>query len=485
MKKKIIVLTFIICLVVFVACLYVYKDNDTAYKNITNNNLEEEIINSNSGISMMYETGPNTGKYSESKSSLWPENGYIYNGDLSRCENGGILSWDSTTNKITLLNNISDKCYVYFDTYIIPTINNVVASNITSNSITLTVNTTNGDNQITNYYFSNGGDYIDNGNTNTYTFNNLTPGTEYNFSVYVEDSAKYKSEVYNLSATTSNPILLADYIKNTVYQGDGVNGLYYHDGSGSYTNTDQEAGDNSYRYAGANPNNYICFGSNAVTCPSDNLYRIIGAFDDDSDGLYEVKLIKSTNASSTLLGEDGAYDNDDRYYWNNDTGTNIWSESNLNKINLNTNFLNAFSYNWKNIIAINEWYVDGYSERAGSVKLFYEAENSGEVYDAKIGLMYVSDYGYAADPTYWTTDMQYYDYTNGNNWMLSLNGVFITRYIQTNNNYVFMVNTAQGNGITYGRVTGSFRIFPSFYLTSSTQYISGTGTQSDPFRIVV
>ena len=153
MKKKIIVLTFIICLVVFVACLYVYKDNDTAYKNITKNNLEEEIINLNSGISMMYETGPNTGKYSESKSSLWPENGYIYNGDLSRCENGGILSWDSTTNKITLLNNISDKCYVYFDTYIIPIINNVVASNITSNSITLTVNATNGDNQITNYWY--------------------------------------------------------------------------------------------------------------------------------------------------------------------------------------------------------------------------------------------------------------------------------------------------------------------------------------------
>ena len=34
------------------------------------------------------------------------------------------------------------------------------------------------------------------------------------------------------------------------------------------------AGDNSYRYAGANPNNYVCFGSTASTCPSANLYRI-------------------------------------------------------------------------------------------------------------------------------------------------------------------------------------------------------------------
>ena len=40
------------------------------------------------------------------------------------------------------------------------------------------------------------------------------------------------------------------------------------------------AGDNSYRYAGANPNNYVCFGSTANTCPSKNLYRIIGVFGD-------------------------------------------------------------------------------------------------------------------------------------------------------------------------------------------------------------
>ena len=43
---------------------------------------------------------------------------------------------------------------------------------------------------------------------------------------------------------------------------------------------DQEAEDNSYRYAGANPNNYVCFGSDEETCPADNLYRIIGVFGD-------------------------------------------------------------------------------------------------------------------------------------------------------------------------------------------------------------
>ena len=69
---------------------------------------------------------------------------------------------------------------------------------------------------------------------------------------------------------------LASYIIENVYTEDGVNGLYYHDGEGTYTNADQEAGDNSYRYSGANPNNYVCFGTVEETCPNDNLYRIIG-----------------------------------------------------------------------------------------------------------------------------------------------------------------------------------------------------------------
>ena len=45
-------------------------------------------------------------------------------------------------------------------------------------------------------------------------------------------------------------VKLASYITDTLYIEDGVNGLYYHDGQGTYTNADQEAGDNSYRFSG-------------------------------------------------------------------------------------------------------------------------------------------------------------------------------------------------------------------------------------------
>ena len=57
---------------------------------------------------------------------------------------------------------------------------------------------------------------------------------------------------------------LAEYIKSQYTGTQGENSLYYH--NSSLTNG---AGDNSYRYAGANPNNFVCFGSDVSPCPTD------------------------------------------------------------------------------------------------------------------------------------------------------------------------------------------------------------------------
>ena len=56
-------------------------------------------------------------------------------------------------------------------------------------------------------------------------------------------------------------IHLACHSSNLIQQ-DGENGLYYHD-----ADLANGAEDNSYRYAGANPNNYVCFGSTTTPCP--------------------------------------------------------------------------------------------------------------------------------------------------------------------------------------------------------------------------
>ena len=218
---------------------------------------------------------------------------------------------------------------------------------------------------------------------------------------------------------------LAEYVISQYTGTQGENSIYYHNSTLA-----NGAGDNSYRYAGANPNNYVCFGSDTTTCSEDNLYRIIGVFGN------QVKLIKATIAKSNLLGTDGAYSSDTEYYWstlsscpsstaynsNNGIyqlankniiaahdigiGCNEWNYSNLNTTNLNTNFINNIGTTWASKIATTTWKVGGgtWSNIATSVpKTAYQNEvgssASSTTVDKKIGLMYVSDYYYSASPS--------------------------------------------------------------------------------------
>ncbi len=385
------------------------------------------------------------------------------------------------------------------DNYVNPVVNSVTATNVTNDSITVSVSATGGTNNIQNYYYSiNNGSY-QSSSLNTYTFSGLSAGQSYSIKVYVKDTNNVESSEYQITAKTDDTVLLADYIKG-LYTSQGSNGIYYH--SISLSNA---TGDNSYRYSGANPNNYVCFGSNATTCPSNNLYRIIGIFDN------QVKLIKSTYATSELLGTNGAHLSSYWYFWNNNTNTNIWSESNLNMINLNVNFLETFTQIWQKKIAIHNFKVGGntpdniiyYTKGIPQGAYSYEVgpDSNDSTYSAKIGLMYVSDYYYGASPTYWTypgyttSDNpgaygnygSAYDYRAAvnNNWLyLGIPEWTITRSLSTNAyDIAFRINSTgyvSGDNYVYGN---SSAVRPVFYLTSSTTYVSGSGTSADPIRI--
>ena len=396
-------------------------------------------------------------------------------------------------------------------TYVNPSVSRVTASNITSDSVTINVTASGGSNSISRYYYSsnNGSTWV-NSTSSSYTFTGLSPGTQYTFRVYVEDVAGYESEQKTVSATTSNPTLadicisganLAGCIKGYhSANGDGSEGIYLHDGQGTYGR--QEAGDNSYRFSGANPNNYVCFGSDAATCPNDNLYRIIGVFGN------QVKLIKHDYATTSLLGTNGAYYNTYAgaewntsyykgsnstssigiYYWNNSTNNNTWSQSNLNIVNLNQNYLNNIGSTWSSKIANHTWQVGGNTkENIGTAtpKTAYTNEivspASNTTYNTKIGLMYVSDYGYATSPSNWNRDLFDYGSTTvrNNNWMyMGLEEWTITRR-SDNTNYAFYVVIAGrvNNGVNH------LGVRPSFYLNSNVTLTGGSGTQTDPFTI--
>ena len=256
---------------------------------------------------------------------------------------------------------------------------------------------------------------------------------------------------------------------------EGSNGLYYHDGVGTYTNANQEAGDNSYRYSGANPNNYVCFGSDAATCPDDNLYRIIGLFDDDKDGIYNIKLIKNTS-----IGD---------YEWNSEDD-NTWDSITKPDIRnrLNSTFLGTINSTWQSKIEMHTWKVGGMAQdNSATAKEHYNTEigsSSGSTTDnMKIGLMYVSDYGYAAAPSNWTTALDDYDSATSTNW-LYLGDYEWTISRRTDNTYTaFFVDDSGSVGSRF--VTGTSAVCPSFYLESSVSITGGTGTSSDPYRLAM
>ena len=290
---------------------------------------------------------------------------------------------------------------------------------------------------------------------------------------------------------------------------NNISGLYYH-------NVDLSNGalDKSYRYSGANPNNYVCFGSNETTCPNDSLYRIIGLFDEDCDSLYQVKLIKNDYVNSKMLGIDGRdylgpytgtmvnykgnmiINSVLTYRWNYDTtvslmGSNNWETSVFNTLNLNTNYVNYLGTDWSNLIANTIWHLGGMDDVTYTAKEFYDGErnnvvfgNNAVTYKAKIGLMYVSDYGYAASQDAWTEDIVSYNILEiaENNWMLmGLSEWTIIPY-SLDTFYVFIIRDS--GLVSYSLAASSgFTVRPVFYLNSDVSYVSGTGTEKDPYRI--
>ena len=361
------------------------------------------------------------------------------------------------------------------DAYVNPTVNSVTATNTTNDSITVSVSASAGTNAIQTYFYSiNNGSYTSS-SSNTHTFSGLSAGTNYSIRVYVTDTGEVDSNVYTINAETESVTYICNTGTNLAtcikkqYTSQGANGLYYHNSSLA-----NGAGDNSYRYAGANPNNYVCFGSDASTCPSDNLYRIIGVFGD------EVKLIKNTSI--------GNYDWDAAEP-NYPYGNNTWSSSDIRNT-LNGTFLATLSSTWQNKIAMHSYKVGGmaYSE-INTANQYYNTEvgssSSSTIDNIKIGLIYVSDYGFAVSNNYWTEAL--YDYDNStlrsNNWLYKSSNSYTISRVSSSSNTVFYFYSGGLRKGDANSTTGGSSIFPCFYLNSNVTYLSGFGTQSDPIRI--
>ena len=398
MNKKKVTIILMVFIAIFSTFVFVKNNSNFEITNEINNKSKKN----NDLLTMNLEQTAGAGDYKTVTQSEWPTEGYKFNTELSRCENGSELSWDDVNKKILMSGVSADKCYVYFD----------IAR-----------------------------------------FDKLC-----------------------------NTSTLACHVAKLYTGTQGENGIYYHN-----TSLTNGAGDNNYRYAGANPNNYICLGSDATTCPDDNLFRIIGVFGD------KVKVIRDKSVV--------------KMHW--DTRDNTWSISSLNTY-LNGTYLTSIGTlsdkidmaTWK--VGGNTW--DNISVSTAKEVYDYEIKNpsttasTGETeYSAKIGLMYVSDYMFAVLQDNWTLvaynsndATKDYRAVKTENWLyLGSDEYTITRSSKYSGDvfaiyssgkvYSYSVSCNSGDPLPCSAYAKYAR--PSFYLISSVEYSGGTGTSSDPIRI--
>lgn len=173
-------------------------------------------------MSLMLETEQGSGMYEASKTGEWPDGEYVFNKELSKCENGGELSWDNDKNQVVMVGNSSDKCYLYFNIDTSVTINSFTVTN-TETTITISMDAQSTNGAIAKYYYSidDGENYVSS-TSNTYTFS-ITEIRTYKIKAYAEDGIGRKSgkktKEQVVTAKPTNPTMAFDSTYNVVISG--------------------------------------------------------------------------------------------------------------------------------------------------------------------------------------------------------------------------------------------------------------------------
>ena len=244
-----------------------------------------------------------------------------------------------------------------------------------------------------------------------------------------------------------------------------------------------------YRYRGANPKNYVTF--------NNEVWRILGVFPtDDGTGKIEnrIKIIKDQSIGNK--------------YWDTSKSNN-WARPATLNTELNTTYLNSLDSTSQSMIGQAKYYLGGKTPTsnngyADTPLQFYSYERkiqnttSNEFYNGtnpnswvgKLGLMYLSDYGYASsncenkkiwdDSNSSSNDIRA---CNGTNWLYNIKD---NEWILPQNaRYSYYAFNVSSDGFAYG--TGVrvnlFAVRPVLYLISSAQITGGNGTSSSPYTL--
>ena len=272
------------------------------------------------------------------------------------------------------------------------------------------------------------------------------------------------------------------------------------------TTADYNAG--NIRYYGANPNNYIYFNcsdyrkQNSNTC---ELWRIIGVFDG------KVKIIRNESIGNLAWDQDKndsssstTYDNNwststsqrflnNKYYNGNKTGTVTYysGASGGTSTSLNMSNIGLKNDSTRNMIANTTLKIGGWSSYSIFPHQVYEYERGTTVYSGrpttwygKIGLMYLSDYGYATDIELCQQNLYNYENTNckNNNWLFNNNSQWSIVHVSNSQGKSFSI-TSSGWVSTSNATYSQASIRPTIFLYKNVLFESGTGTIDNPYKI--
>ena len=344
---------------------------------------------------------------------------------------------------------------------------------------------------------------------------------------------------YAISKSTSTPknwvsISGKSYNLNTNVQEEGRNYLWVKDAKGNTTtqeivvllgtsfdtifvaNNNDLFNHNGIRYEGANPNNYICLDNNTTgSCSNKNLlFRIIGLFEEELTGSSIMnnsrskllKIISTTNYGTSRWAASSLSSND--YNLNN------WEQSDI-ATTLNNNYIgNLFNIsefhskfaNQRNGLAQAKWHLGGANsstynwEQVTAADMYAIERNTSAVYSSNpsysfgyVGLMYPSDYGYAAKGCQSTKLSELHNNQTclDNNWLYqsqldTFNNILDEWLISpssanANNVSIIRKGYVQASGIDS---TDEYNYRPVFYLDSKELSIAGgEGTSTNPYHI--
>ena len=271
--------------------------------------------------------------------------------------------------------------------------------------------------------------------------------------------------------------------------------------------------DNNLRYVGANPCNYVTFNGEKAG------WRIIGVLNTPEG--QRMKLIR-TNSLGDYTWDNKAYRTGSS---TSSFGSNDWIDSTLKEVLNNGAYYNRtsgtcpsghdgvttscdFTSNGlteaaKNQIETITWKLGGTDDSAKTNTIeFYAYERGTTVntgrpteWQGKVGLMYLSDYGYATsggstsnrtsclnEETLYFWDSSSSSDCKNNDWLYnSSTDQWALDPQSSSSDFVFFVDSdGAGNS---GNANSQSAIRPSVYLVSSTKILGGEGTLENPYEI--